>query len=250
MESTSHLNDDDWAAIRAAVPSFAATWKQVVGERSYDPTIPFLTIHAFAEFVIKSVVRQRPEELHALGDALEVEYTRAWINEENEYQDLLTVGLLEGLIEAADETGMPLTWLTPFLRGEHLRQAWDEAVGWKRPDYIWSDEYGPITLEPEPYSIGTVEIQRASRMSDEIVRLDVRLVGGQLRSGDLLRRCIGKGFWSGEPIIMVRQRSHDVADEFEIEIESETVGDYDSWDTQCLDLADQPFWQIAATVLA
>src|SRR4051812_8157858 len=102
------LSDADWAAIRAAVPSFAETWLAITQDSSYDGTLPYVSIHELAEHIVAKVIREHPEEVERLADTLEYEFTIAALHDRDDYAGLLRVGLLEGLIEAADSVGMPL----------------------------------------------------------------------------------------------------------------------------------------------
>src|SRR5690349_17747179 len=121
------LSDEDWAAIRAAVPSFAQTWLVFTQDSGYDQTLPFVSIHELATHIVERVIREHPEELQPLADALEYEFTVAALHDREKYAGLLRVGLLEGLIEASDKIGMPLTRLTPLLRSARTRGHWYAA---------------------------------------------------------------------------------------------------------------------------
>jgi hypothetical protein len=213
MTERRELVDDDWDAVRIAVPSFNETWNTIVSDSRYDPTLAYVSIHDFAEFVVGHVVRQRPEEFRELGDTLEAEFTKAAIHDDESYEGLLRIGVLEGLINAADDVGMPLTWLVPLLRGPRVRDQWHE-------------------------------VRRGRRSSDQICQLDLRLVSGRLRPGDLLRHRISKDFWDDYTIAAVRQRSTEITSEFEIDVESENQEHLEMWDYYLLD-DDLIFWQIA-----
>ena len=82
-------------------------------------------------------------------------------------------------------------------------------------------------------------------MNDQIYQLDVRLVSGRMAAGDLLRHHISKNSWSTWPIAAVRQRSPDIADEFEVDVEDELREEFDIWELYLPPFND-PFWQIAA----
>jgi hypothetical protein len=241
------LTDDDWAELRDAVPSFRERWAEIVGRSSYEPDLPYITIHDFAEFIALKALRDHPDEVEELADTLEAMYTRAAITDDESLEGLLTVGLLEGLIEAADEHGLPLTHLKPILRHERTRKHWDEAFAYQKDGYVWSDEKGAVPAGPLPRPVGTVEVHRGGR--NELTgryRIDVRLLGGELRAGYLLRFPISKDSWIERQIASVERRSPDLPDEYEIEVIDEPREDVDLMDMCVEDIWDKPFWQIAA----
>ena len=65
------LSDADWAAIRDAVPTFSATWRQITQDSYYDGTLPFVSIHELAKHIVEKVIRERPGEVERLADTLE-----------------------------------------------------------------------------------------------------------------------------------------------------------------------------------
>jgi len=238
------LSDEDWAAIRAAVPSFAERWRAITEESTYDGTLTFVTIHELATHVVENVICERPEELQSLAEALEYEFTVAALHDRERYAGLLRVGFLEGLIEAADEIGMPLTRLVPLLRGSRTREHWHAAVAYKRPGRVWDDRRGAVPTFVLPHAVGTIEIRCGRRLDDQRVLLDVRLVSGDLSRARYIRREAGKDFWTDYRILNVSQRSADLPDELELEVESAVLDGVDPWD-YLLPPIDEAFWQLA-----
>src|SRR3954471_2329989 len=160
------LSDVDWAAIRAAVPSFAETWAAITHDSSYDGTLPFVSIHELAKHIVEEVIRQRPDEVDQLAAVIEYEFTMAALDDRERYAGLLEVGLLEGLIDAADSLGMPLRQLLPLLRGPRTREHWHAAVAYRRPGRIWDDALGPVPTFKLPSPVGTIEIHRGQRLDE------------------------------------------------------------------------------------
>ncbi|MFN2565127.1 MAG: hypothetical protein ABR499_08990 [Gemmatimonadaceae bacterium] len=246
MQERRELTDDDWAALREAVPSFGERWAEIVAESHYEPDLPYVTLHDFAEFIVVTALRDHADEVEDLADTLEALYTRAAITDDESLADLLTIGLLEGLIEAADEHGIPLTRLKPLLHGNRTREHWDRAFTYQKPDFVWSDEKGAIPSGPLPRPVGTVEVHRGRRnAATGNYRLDVRLVSGEIRAGFLLRFPISRDSWFDREIASVERRSPDVPDEYEIEVVDEPLEGLEPWDLY-LQAWDNPFWQIAA----
>ena len=242
-----HHTDDDWAVVRDAVPSFAAAWAAFVADGSYDPSLPYCNVHEFTRHVVENVVRQRPEELAALADVLEVELTKAMLRDDEDYAGFLTVGVLEGLIEAADECGMPLTRLVPLLRGARTRRHWEEAIAWKRPGRLWDDRTGDQPTIALPTPIATVEIHRGRWLSENRYAVDVTLIGGRVDGAAVIRRHSGKHFWLEWRIVEMHPRSPETPGEYELVLSHRVIDDDYEWDIWKLLLADddERYWQLA-----
>ncbi|HKW09402.1 MAG TPA: hypothetical protein VJO33_03420 [Gemmatimonadaceae bacterium] len=238
------VSDEDWAAIRAAVPSFADAWRAITQDSTYDGTLPFVAIHELARHVVEKTLREHPEEIERLADTLEYEFTVAALNDREGYAGLLRVGLLEGLIEAADAVGLPLTRLVPLLRGTRTREQWYSAVAYKRPGRIWNDRVGAVPTFDLPSPVGTIEIHRGRRLDDRRFLLDARLVSGDLSRARFIRREAGKDFWIERRILNISRRSSDLPDELALQVESERHEGVDEW-TYLLPPMDEPFWQLA-----
>lgn len=238
------LSDADWAAIRAAVPSFADKWRELTQDSSYDGTLPFVSIHEVAKHIVESVIRERSDEVERLADALEYEFTVAALHDRESYAGLLRVGLLEGLIEAADSVGMPLTRLVPLLHGPRTREHWHAAIAYKRPGRVWDDTRGAVPTFDLPSPVGTIEIHRARRLDDRRVLLDARLVSGDLSTARFIRQEIGKDSWTESRILRLSRRSSDLPDELEIEVEDRIHDGVDPWSYRLL-RPDRSFWQLA-----
>jgi hypothetical protein len=173
------LSDDDWAVIRTAVPSFAAEWLAITHGYSYDAKLPFISIHELAKHIVERVVREHPEEIESLADTLEYEFTLASLRGRDDYVGLLRVGLLEGLIEVADDVGMPLTRIVPLLRGTRTREQWNAAIAWKRPGRVWDDVRGAVPTFDLPSPVGTIDPPRETYRR---AKRSARRTTGQRRS--------------------------------------------------------------------
>jgi len=240
------LTDADWAPLRDAVPEVAARWKAMTGEDGYDKTLPFCNLSEIAAFVVGQLLAGAAD-LPGIGSALEVMYTRIMIADDEPLHGLITVGLLEGLIEAADAVGLPLVRFQELLVGPGTRSAWQAAISWKRPGYVWADDVGPVPLAPVPHPIGTVELHRGwSNRDAGKLYMDVRLLGGTVEPGCLVRHPIGKDMYMEWVITELRLRSPDLPDEFELTLNPVRDESYEVFDGIMGRMAfDDPYWQIA-----
>jgi hypothetical protein len=243
------LTDADWVPLRGALPEFAATWNDFVGEIGYEDTLPFCNIHLLAIFVVRQIL-SGGVDLNEIGSTLEVFYTRIMIAGDEALHGLITVGFLKGLIEAADDIGVPLKRFQPLLAGARTRLAWDMAIEWKRPGYVWNDGVGPVPTAPLPQFIGTVELDRGwSDRTAGYLHMDVRLLSGTIEVGCLVRHVLGKDMYMEWRIIDVRPRSVDLPDEFELKLDPVSAEAYDVFDEIVGQFPfDDPFWQIAKPV--
>jgi hypothetical protein len=76
MDDT-ELLDSDWAPLREAIPAYAETWAGVTADSSYDPTLAYGNLGDMARWVAREMLVQRPDELPAIGVALEYLYGKA-----------------------------------------------------------------------------------------------------------------------------------------------------------------------------
>ena len=240
------LTDQDWAPLRDAVADYAPVWERIAGDSYYDATLPFCTIHAFAEFVVGHLLLCH-RDVEELGDTIEALYTEAMIRDDESLEGLLTVGFLEGLIDAADDLGLPLTRIQPLLVGRQTQDAWERAIAWQRPDHVWQRGVGAVPVTPLPKPVGTVEVHRgwADREAG-VCRMDVRLLSGALERGFVVRQTISKNFYSSWQIADVRLRSPELDDEFEIALVAEREEAYEVFEGYFGPYPfDHPYWQVA-----
>jgi len=230
MES-SELRDSDWLPLRDAVPSFAPHWRKFVGEGFYNETLPSSNITELTDFVAREILPHNRDGLVAIGETLETMYTMAAFRDDESLEALLTIGFLENLIRAAEEYEIPLTRIQPLLAGPRTREQWDDAIAYRKPGFQWVDGVGALPVHPLPSRIGMIEVHRgwADRAAG-VLRMDARLVSGELRPGYLVRREISKDHYTGWTIATVAVRSVDVSDEYHIEFAAVREEAYEGFD--------------------
>jgi hypothetical protein len=213
------LRDSDWAVLRASVPAFEGRWREITAKSDYDETLPFVNLDIMARFVARELLGNSPDDLLVIGQTLEAMYTEAAIRDDESLTGLLTVGFLENILLEADRIGLPLTRIEPMLSGWRTREEWYKAVAYLKPDFHWEDGVGAVPCWPLPTPVGTVEIHRGwSDRANGLLRLDARLLAGQLEAGYLLRKLVSKDSYVTWMISAATLRSPDVPDEYHIEI--------------------------------
>ena len=126
-----------------------------------------------------------------------------------------------------------------------MRIHWQKGIDWVKPGYVWSDSHGTVPAVAQPRPIGTAAVHHGRRLDSQRYQLDVRLVGGEIRAGAILRRQIRKHSWIGRVIADVRTRSAELPGELEVDIldeETEDPGPLQDW--LLIDGAER-FWQVA-----
>ena len=117
------LTDDDWAPLRAAVPSFAERWLAFVAQPWYEPD-PSYAVSELARHLVDEAVAGRSGELPGFFTALDELLAGA----SDELYDLATIGLLEDIVHEADRQGVKLTPFERAAKGSHARKAWAAVV--------------------------------------------------------------------------------------------------------------------------
>ena len=117
------LNDDDWAPLRAAVPSFAERWREFVAQPWYEPD-PTYAVSELARHLVEEAAAGRTGELPAFFAALDDLLAGA----SDELYDLSTIGLLEDIVHEADTQKLALAPFERAARGTHARKAWSAVV--------------------------------------------------------------------------------------------------------------------------
>lgn len=121
------LTDDDWAPLRAAVPSFAERWQAFVAQPWYESDPPY-AVSELARHLVDEAAAGRTTELpdffHALDDLL--------AGASDELCDLVTIGLLEDVVHEADGRGVKLTTFERAAKGSHAKKAWTAVVKFLR----------------------------------------------------------------------------------------------------------------------
>jgi hypothetical protein len=117
------LTDDDWAPLRAAVPSFTERWRAFVAQPWYEPD-PSYAVAELAQHLVDEAAAGRTSELPDFFSALDVFLAGA----SDELYDLATIGLLEDVVHEADRRGVKLTPFDRAAKGSHARKAWTAVV--------------------------------------------------------------------------------------------------------------------------
>jgi hypothetical protein len=121
------LTDDDWAPLRAAVPSFTERWRAFVAQPWYESD-PSYDVAELARHLVDEAAAGRTSELPDFFSALDVFLAGA----SDELYDLATIGLLEDLVHEADRQGVKLTLFERAAKGSHARKAWIAVVKFLR----------------------------------------------------------------------------------------------------------------------
>jgi hypothetical protein len=121
------LTDDDWAPLRAAMPSFAERWRAFVAQPWYESD-PSYDVAELARHLVDEAAAGRTTELPDFFAALDVLLAGA----SDELYDLATIGLLEDLVHEADRQGVKLTLFERAAKGSHARKAWSAVVKFLR----------------------------------------------------------------------------------------------------------------------
>jgi hypothetical protein len=126
------LTDDDWAPLRAAMPSFAERWRAFVAQPWYESD-PSYDVAELARHLVDEAAAGRTTELPDFFAALDVLLADA----SDELYDLATIGLLEDLVHEADRQGVTLTLFERAAKGSHARKAWSAVVKFLRGEARW-----------------------------------------------------------------------------------------------------------------
>jgi hypothetical protein len=126
------LTDDDWAPLRAAMPSFAERWRAFVAQPWYESD-PSYDVAELARHLVDEAAAGRTTELPDFFAALDVLLAGA----SDELYDLATIGLLEDLVHEADRQGVKLTLFERAAKGSHARKAWSAVVKFLRGEARW-----------------------------------------------------------------------------------------------------------------
>lgn len=117
------LTDDDWAPLRAAVPSFGERWRAFV-ELPWYESDPSYAVSELAQHLVSEAAAGRTSELPAFFTTLDEVLASA----SDELYDLATIGLLEDIVHEADRQGVKLTLFERAAKGSHARKAWTAVV--------------------------------------------------------------------------------------------------------------------------
>ena len=178
-------------------------------------------------------------------DIVEQLYAQAEITSDRELENALTIGFFETLLLVAEDEGMDFRKLASAISGARAKEGWESALGYVKPEFTWDDARGLVPTEPLPTPAGTVRVHRgySDRSSGHFV-VEVQLISGRIRPGNLLRSRISAGHYYAGRIAEVRQRSADLPDELEVRIALSGEHQFEAWENW-MDLPRDEFWQIA-----
>jgi hypothetical protein len=131
------VTDSSWAPLRDAIPSFGPAWRNYRDSYLYHSEEPYNSIAELAKHLVRCAASGETSELPAFFGAFESLYSLA----EDPLQDLLRIGVLEGIqLEAANQA-VALWHFTPWL-GPASRDAWESATEWLDgpPDEPWKSK--------------------------------------------------------------------------------------------------------------
>lgn len=117
------ISDDVWAPLRAAVPSFAERWREHVGQSWYDDDASY-GVSLLARHIVDELAAGREGELAPFFAALDALLADA----DEDLYNLLTIGLLEDLVHAAEAQGVALRAFERAVQGAHARAAWGAVI--------------------------------------------------------------------------------------------------------------------------
>jgi hypothetical protein len=190
--------DADWAALREAVPSFAAHWDAYTAEPGYNPLDVGMNVIEFKSH-LADVVGADPDSLGALFAAMERHSPGA--------EDALdrTISILETLAQEAEEQGVDLRRLARLLPGPVTRAAWRDALTWTHPECSWDDELGLVPDWPPPVPVGRVRITALPSPIPDLPAFPVEgeLLDGVARPGNFVWKTLSSCSHVGRQIVAV-----------------------------------------------
>jgi hypothetical protein len=107
-----------------ACPSFRARWAVYVADPAYDESLLYVHLGEFALHVVELLTSRSTGEFAAVFDAAE----RLHVEGDSFVKEAATIGLLEGLQNAAGHAGLDPGAFVPYLRPESARW-WAELNG-------------------------------------------------------------------------------------------------------------------------
>ena len=121
------ITNDIWAPLRAAVPSFAEPWREHVSQSWYEDDASY-GVSLLARHLVDEAAAGRVSELPRFFAGLDAQLDDA----DEELYNLLTIGLLEDLVHAADAHGLELAPFERAIHGGRARSAWDAVIAFLR----------------------------------------------------------------------------------------------------------------------
>jgi hypothetical protein len=126
------VSPEEWVALRDAVPSFTAEWNAFRASEMFVPGEAYVHVWELVHHVERRLDAGDQAPFWAVLDAFEPVYAAS----DDELEPVLRIGLLEDLIDAAEERGMDLApmWLRLGPRG---RLGFAEAYRYTHLGRVW-----------------------------------------------------------------------------------------------------------------
>lgn len=113
-----------------ACPSFLAVWNSYVNDATYEPGLLYVDLAEFARHLVHLVQAGSIEEFPSVFAVVERLHTEG----DGLVKEAATIGLLEGIQNAADHAGIPAKTLVPYLGPvsalwwQEVEQFWDGKI--------------------------------------------------------------------------------------------------------------------------
>jgi hypothetical protein len=117
------ISDAVWAPLRAAVPSFSERWREHVGQPWYEDDASY-GVSLLARHLVDEAAAGREGELPSFFASLDALLADAG----EDLYNLLTIGLLEDLVHAAEAGRVALGSFERAIQGDRARAAWDAVI--------------------------------------------------------------------------------------------------------------------------
>jgi hypothetical protein len=202
--------DEEWAPLRAAVPSFADRWAQLVARSDYHPA-DYGNRLEFVSHLEELLDSSGLDALLPLAAALEPLYERAALGipdarTAEELDNLLTISLQEDVAHALEERGLDLRAWASHFAGPRTLDGWRRALAWTHPECEWDDVKGLVRSEPLAPRRGTFR-PSSVRPGADGASLEMRghLEPGVARVGWFVRRRLSSGHHATLEITALRQ---------------------------------------------
>ena len=198
------LTDESWAPLREALPSFDQRWREYVARSDYDPSDAGVNAIEF-ELYLNDVLRADLDAVAPVLAAMERLYSGA----HQALRNLLTIGVLEHLINAAEEAGIDLRRLALMLPGPETRAAWREALAWTHPECDWDDSRGLVPRHPPPSVVARFAVSALGPIPDRpAFAVEGEVLEGVIRPGLFAWQRITSGMHDGREIVAVEPLAH------------------------------------------
>jgi len=205
--------DEEWAPLRAAVPSLAAEWADLVARPGFHPA-DYENIIAFEMHLDELLDSEGVDALAPLAAALEPLYERVArklpdAKTADTLEGILTINVHEHLAHALEERGLDLRGWARHFAGPLTLEGWRRALTWTHPECSWDEIEGLLRDEPLAPARGSFRVS-AVRPAPEGPSLEMRgQLTGEARQGWFIRMRLSSGHHSAVEITAVRQDERD-----------------------------------------